>query len=47
MSLTKYLLTEKAVWYWTTIALAVTTVIAVFIIPENAYPLKRDKAKKL
>ena len=39
MSLTKYFLTEKALWYWTTIVLAVATVIAVFIIPENAYPI--------
>ena len=39
MSLTKYLLTEKAVWYWTTIAVAIATVIAVFVIPENAYPI--------
>jgi len=39
VSLTKYFLTEKAVWYWTTIALAATTVIAVFSIPENAYPI--------
>ena len=39
MPLTKYFLKEKAVWYWTTIALAVTTVIVVFIIPENAYPI--------
>jgi uncharacterized membrane protein len=37
VSLTKYFLTEKAVWYWTTIAVAVATVIAVFFIPENAY----------
>ena len=39
MSLTKYLLTEKAVWYWTTIAVAIATVITVFVIPENAYPI--------
>jgi uncharacterized membrane protein len=39
VSLTKYLLTEKAVWYWTTITLALATVIAVFIIPENADPI--------
>ena len=39
MSSTKYYLTEKALWYWTTIVLAVATVIAVFIIPENAYPI--------
>jgi len=39
VSLTKYFLTEKAVWYWTTIAVAIATVIAVFVIPENAYPI--------
>ena len=39
MSLTKYLLTEKAIWYWTTIAVAIATVITVFVIPENAYPI--------
>ena len=39
MSFAKHVLSEKAVWYWTTIALAVATVIAVFIIPENAYPI--------
>jgi len=39
VSLTKYLLTEKAIWYWTTIAVAIATVITVFVIPENAYPI--------
>jgi uncharacterized membrane protein len=39
VSLTKYFLTEKTVWYWTTIALAVATVVTVFVISENAYPI--------
>jgi uncharacterized membrane protein len=26
-------------WYWTTIALAITTAIAVFTIPDTAYPI--------
>lgn len=34
-----YLKTKEASWYWTTLSLAVMTAIAVFIIPENAYPL--------
>lgn len=39
MSFTKYVFSENAVWYWTTIALTVATLIAVFVIPENAYPI--------
>jgi len=39
MSFAKHVFSEKAVWYWTTIAVAVATVIAVFTIPENAYPI--------
>jgi len=30
---------SKAAWYWTTIALAAVTTVAVFTIPENAVPL--------
>jgi len=39
VSSTNCFLTEKTVWYWTTIALAAATVIAIFAIPENAYPI--------
>ena len=39
MSFAKHVFSEKAVWYWTTIAVAIATVIAVFVIPENAYPI--------
>ena len=35
----EYLFSTKAVWYWTTIALAVATAIAVFTIPDTAYPI--------
>ena len=35
----RYILSAKAAWYWVTLALATTTTIAVFTIPENAYPL--------
>ena len=34
-----YLKTKEANWYWTTIILIIATTIAVFTIPENAYPL--------
>ncbi|MFX1476476.1 MAG: DUF1616 domain-containing protein [Promethearchaeota archaeon] len=34
-----YLKTEKASWYWVTIVLIIASVIAVFTIPENAYPI--------
>jgi len=37
--LAPYLKTEKASWYWVTIVLIIASVIAVFAIPENAYPL--------
>ena len=30
---------RKALWYWAIVALAAATVIAVFVIPENAYPI--------
>jgi len=36
---TAYLLSSNAAWYWTTIALAIATTIAVFTIPEDAYPI--------
>ncbi len=35
----EYVFSKQATWYWTTIALAIATAIAVFTIPENAVPL--------
>ena len=35
----EYVFSSKAAWYWTTIALAAVTTVAVFTIPENAVPL--------
>jgi len=35
----RYLLTKQATWFWTIIALAITTTTLVFTIPEDAYPL--------
>lgn len=37
--LTSYLSSNNALWYWATIALTITTAIAVFSIPEDAFPL--------
>jgi len=37
--LSTYLTTKEAYWYWITIILAATTTLAVFTIPENAYPI--------
>lgn len=34
-----YIFSSNARWYWATIALAVATTIAVFTIPEDAYPI--------
>ena len=34
-----YLLSSQAYWYWTTIIVTLTTVLLVFTVPENAYPL--------
>jgi len=38
-TITKYILSTKAYWYWTVIALSLATTILVFTIPENAYPI--------
>ncbi len=38
-SLTSYLGSRQALWYWLTIALAIATAAAAFTIPEDAYPL--------
>jgi len=34
-----YLRSNQALWYWITITLTIATVIVVFTVPENAYPL--------
>lgn len=36
--LTSYLFSTQAYWYWIILALAATTTILVFTVPENAYP---------
>jgi hypothetical protein len=36
---TDYLRSSQVLWYWITVAVAITTVIVVFTIPEDAYPL--------
>lgn len=36
--LTNYIKTEKALWYWTAIAIAAMTVAIVFTVPEALYP---------
>jgi hypothetical protein len=38
-SLTSYLGSRQALWYWLTIALTIATAVAAFTIPEDAYPL--------
>jgi len=37
--LTTYLHSSQAYWYWTIIILTSTTILLVFTIPENAFPL--------
>ena len=37
-SLRMYLSTDSALWYWLTVALAVTTATAIFLTPANAVP---------
>jgi hypothetical protein len=37
--LTSYLRSNQALWYWITMALAAATVIVVFTVPEDAFPL--------
>ena len=36
--LSLYLKTKEAYWYWATVILAITTLLAVFTIPEGIYP---------
>lgn len=38
-TITKYIVSPKAYWYWTVIALSLATTILVFTTPENAYPI--------
>lgn len=38
-TLTGYILSSKAHWYWTIIALSTIIAVLVFTIPENAYPI--------
>lgn len=38
-SLSAYVRSSEAYWFWATLILAVATVIAVFVIPESAYPI--------
>jgi len=38
-TLAAYLKTEQTLWYWATLATSIITVIVVFAIPENLYPL--------
>jgi hypothetical protein len=39
LAISTHLKTSAALWFWTTIALTLATVAAVFTIPETAYPL--------
>jgi uncharacterized membrane protein len=38
-SFQEYVFSKKAAWYWKSALLAIITVLTVFLIPENAYPL--------
>lgn len=38
-TITKYIVSPKAYWYWAVIAISLATTILVFTIPENAYPI--------
>ena len=37
--LATYLRSNQSYWYWTTTILTLTTVLVIFVIPENAFPL--------
>ena len=39
LTMSTYLETAAARWYWITMALTIATVIVVFTVPENAFPL--------
>jgi len=36
--LVTYMKTSQALWYWATIAIAIITVVVVFVVPEDFYP---------
>jgi len=38
-TITEYIVSPKAYWYWTIVALSLATTILVFTVPENAYPI--------
>jgi hypothetical protein len=38
-TINEYIVSPKAYWYWTIIALSLATTILVFTVPENAYPI--------
>ena len=37
-TLNRYIKTNQALWYWTTLAIVAATAVTVFVIPENFYP---------
>ena len=39
LPLKNYVLSSKANWYWTVIAIAIATTTLAFTVPENAYPI--------
>jgi hypothetical protein len=38
-SLSKYITSTHAVWFWIIITLSISTVATIFLIPENAFPI--------
>lgn len=38
-TLDTYIRSSEAYWFWTTVSLAIATTIAVFTVPEDAYPI--------
>lgn len=38
VKLSTYLKTSQALWYWTTVALSITTIVLVFFVGEDFYP---------
>lgn len=38
-TLSEYLFSRQAIWYWIIIAISITTTILVFTVPEDAYPI--------
>jgi len=39
LTLSKYIVSPKAYWYWIIIALSLATTILIFTVPENDYPI--------